>query len=172
MNKYLLSAAVAVAAFSFAPAAFAAQSISFSPPAADGSISGTFQNEGINAGSFSDSFSFSYPSAGLGGATISSIFSVNQNNNVDFTSVTLNGTALNIGVTGDVEFRFLNNLPVPAGLQSLLVTGTSGGNGSYAGTLSFGAVPEPATWGMLIIGFGGIGMAMRRRQKSLRVSLV
>ncbi len=26
------------------------------------------------------------------------------------------------------------------------------------------AVPEPATWGLMIVGFGGIGMAMRRRQ--------
>jgi hypothetical protein len=27
------------------------------------------------------------------------------------------------------------------------------------------AVPEPATWGMMLLGFGGIGMAMRRRRK-------
>lgn len=28
-----------------------------------------------------------------------------------------------------------------------------------------GAVPEPATWGMMLFGFGGFGYAMRRRQK-------
>jgi hypothetical protein len=28
------------------------------------------------------------------------------------------------------------------------------------------AVPEPATWAMMLIGFGGIGMAMRRRRPS------
>lgn len=28
-----------------------------------------------------------------------------------------------------------------------------------------GAVPEPATWAMMIIGFGAVGFAMRRRQK-------
>jgi hypothetical protein len=27
------------------------------------------------------------------------------------------------------------------------------------------AVPEPATWGMMLLGFGGIGMAMRRSRK-------
>lgn len=27
------------------------------------------------------------------------------------------------------------------------------------------AVPEPATWGLMLLGFGGIGMAMRRRRK-------
>ena len=30
------------------------------------------------------------------------------------------------------------------------------------------AVPEPATWGMMIIGFGAIGAAMRRRRTSIR----
>jgi hypothetical protein len=28
------------------------------------------------------------------------------------------------------------------------------------------AVPEPATWGMMLLGFAGIGMAMRRRRRS------
>lgn len=28
------------------------------------------------------------------------------------------------------------------------------------------AVPEPATWAMMLVGFGGIGMAMRRRRKA------
>jgi hypothetical protein len=26
-------------------------------------------------------------------------------------------------------------------------------------------VPEPATWAMMLLGFGGIGMAMRRSRK-------
>jgi hypothetical protein len=28
-----------------------------------------------------------------------------------------------------------------------------------------GAVPEPATWAMMLVGFGGVGFAMRRRSK-------
>ncbi|MBA2466428.1 MAG: PEPxxWA-CTERM sorting domain-containing protein, partial [Sphingomonas sp.] len=28
-----------------------------------------------------------------------------------------------------------------------------------------GAVPEPATWAMMLIGFGATGAAMRRRRK-------
>jgi hypothetical protein len=29
-----------------------------------------------------------------------------------------------------------------------------------------GAVPEPATWGMMIIGFGAMGSAMRARRRA------
>ena len=29
------------------------------------------------------------------------------------------------------------------------------------------AVPEPATWAMMLLGFGGIGVAMRRRRKAV-----
>jgi hypothetical protein len=35
---------------------------------------------------------------------------------------------------------------------------------SYNGVAA--AVPEPATWGMMLLGFAGIGMAMRRRRRS------
>jgi hypothetical protein len=35
-----------------------------------------------------------------------------------------------------------------------------------------GAVPEPATWAMMILGFGGIGFAMRRRRKPALLSQV
>ena len=28
------------------------------------------------------------------------------------------------------------------------------------------AVPEPATWAMMLIGFGGIGFSMRRRRRN------
>ena len=34
---------------------------------------------------------------------------------------------------------------------------------SYNGAVA--AVPEPATWAMMLLGFGGIGVAMRRRRK-------
>lgn len=38
---------------------------------------------------------------------------------------------------------------------------TSGGPGHF--TMSYAAIPEPATWMMLLLGFGAIGFAARRR---------
>ncbi len=39
-------------------------------------------------------------------------------------------------------------------------------NRAFTGRDLFGAIPEPATWGMMILGFGLIGGAMRRRGKT------
>jgi hypothetical protein len=40
--------------------------------------------------------------------------------------------------------------------------------GSGEGAIELGAVPEPATWAMMLAGFGGLGLAMRRaRRKAL-----
>lgn len=165
MKKRIISAALAVSALFLASAANALPTtLQFSNVAADGSFSGTFSDTGISAGTFTDTYSFTFPATGLAGATISSIFT-SQSNNVDLTSVTLDGTAFNIGSTGQVEFRYLSNFPVVSGLQTLIVSGISGGNASYAGTLAFTpAVPEPATWAMMLIGFAMTGFAMRRRR--------
>lgn len=35
-----------------------------------------------------------------------------------------------------------------------------------------GAVPEPATWAMMILGFGLVGTSLRRRAPTLRRQLV
>ena len=65
-----------------------------------------------------------------------------------------------------------------AGTQNLLITDSQGEFSDFVGvandganggaTITFqsgGAVPEPATWAMMLLGFGGIGFAMRRRRK-------
>jgi len=42
---------------------------------------------------------------------------------------------------------------------------TANSEGSDIGLPNGGVVPEPATWGMMLLGFTGIGFAMRRRRK-------
>jgi len=43
-----------------------------------------------------------------------------------------------------------------------------GGNAGHF-TLSYNAVPEPATWAMMLLGFGAIGFAARRRRQQTRL---
>lgn len=56
---------------------------------------------------------------------------------------------------------------LPGGTYTLHIQGTRGMNTSYQGGIAFAAVPEPATWGMMLMGFGAIGFAMRRRRPAL-----
>ncbi len=57
---------------------------------------------------------------------------------------------------------------------TMTVLSTAGGTSLYPGlgAVAFGAdagVPEPATWAMLILGFGAVGVALRRRQAAFAV---
>jgi len=44
-------------------------------------------------------------------------------------------------------------------------TTTMATGGDISGNASFYAVPEPGTWALMLLGFGGIGLAMRRRRR-------
>ena len=61
--------------------------------------------------------------------------------------------------------------PLAAGLYNLFVAGVSNDSGNaYSGTVTLSAVPEPATWALFILGFGGLGYAMRRRNAKVTVA--
>ena len=158
MMKY----AFAAAALCLAAPSFAATTISF-----DGRA-GTFGNADVGGGIFNDTFTFNLASMGMLGATISSI-AIDAASDIDFTSVTFNGIEFTNVASDGYEFRALRSAPALAGMQTLTVSGTSGGNAAYSGTLAFAAataaVPEPATWALMIGGFGIAGGALRRRQR-------
>jgi hypothetical protein len=181
MKKLMLGAAIAASMFIAAPAANAAVTIisntagtnlAFSGEAPDGSISGTFAHTGISGSSFEDTYKFSFDSAGVGNAGIVSTFTSK------FTELTnveafFNGQKITIvpgspfpgadGFTGSLTVNLLNGQE-----NTLLIRGDNGGFGSYSGTVSFvptSAVPEPATWAMMIIGFGAAGTMVRTRRK-------
>jgi hypothetical protein len=47
------------------------------------------------------------------------------------------------------------------------------GGGTVSGNASFvQAVPEPATWALMLLGFGGIGLAMRRRRRGMALAQI
>jgi hypothetical protein len=168
MTRHLLSAAL-VAGLLAGGSASAATYMSVAPTAADGSISGVFGNDGgIAKGEFTNTFVFTWPSAGTTSGTISSSFTA-SNNDLNFTSVTLNGIEFIdvLGGPGVTEFRFTSEQMTLAGENTLVVKGYSPGtSATYSGTTSFtpGAVPEPTTWALMILGMGAAGAALRRRR--------
>ena len=63
-----------------------------------------------------------------------------------------------------------------AGDYYLNIAGTAGSTAGYGGNLAtaaIGAVPEPSTWAMMLLGFAGVGfMAYRRRSGNRAIRLV
>jgi hypothetical protein len=55
----------------------------------------------------------------------------------------------------------------PNGLQSDVISIYNDDNGvaAMSFTSDAGAVPEPATWGLMLVGFGALGMGLRMRRK-------
>lgn len=131
---------------------------------------GTYGDSNVTpAGSFAQLFTFVLGSSGSVASTITSS-NTSAATNIDFTRVRLTGPAGFLAdyvpvATGKYEFRTFDGSKLAAGTYTLDVRGTSGGAASYTGDFNFTAgVPEPATWALMILGFGAVGGAMRRRQ--------
>lgn len=58
------------------------------------------------------------------------------------------------------------NLPFSETVRYDLVFGSGSGNFNGTANLTMVAVPEPATWGLMILGFAGLGYAVRRQPKA------
>jgi hypothetical protein len=140
----------------------------------NGTYNGAISRVGIGAGTFSDTFTFTLPATGLGsGSVISSTVLMNGVTSLTFSKVTFNGMDLTIGALGNLVFAGGDALPVAAGqLNTLMVSGTSQGGASYGGNLTFipSAVPETATWMMMLAGFGMMGAGLRYRRRSSTVA--
>jgi len=160
-------AAALAAAFTLAAAdAQAATYVNYGPTGPDGGFTITFGNTGIAGPGFTDVFDFAMP-AGRGDFVITSTMS-GGSQNITWSSVAFNGAEFSAGVMGWNEFRFLNGVDLKLGqAQKLVLTGVSGGNAAYSGVITFmpaatAAVPEPAAWALMIVGFGSAGAVLRR----------
>lgn len=136
-----------------------------------GSGTGSFASLGscfsANCGTIQDILNFaSFPSAGInsfltlntgvGGPAVSFDLS-------SLGTITRNGDQL--GLTGSGFFNF-TGLQRTAGIFSL----TAQGNNVTSFSASVAAVPEPATWAMMLMGFGMVGAAMRYRRRTTKVA--
>jgi hypothetical protein len=82
------------------------------------------------------------------------------------TSLIINGIPFTVPTTGSGQAAAVGGIPIVAGvLNKVEVTGFTVGANGFSGTATFSeaAVPEPAKWAMMVIGFGLIGAMMRRR---------
>ena len=116
-------------------------------------------------------FSFAEPTYGFGGSL--------RTAGINILALTLtfedgSQQTLDPLATGTIAsyFGFSSNI----GIRSVAVTTANAANVQfYLDDLVFGdkagAVPEPASWAMMIVGFGAVGSSMRRR-KPVRVSFV
>jgi hypothetical protein len=112
--------------------------------------------------------------------TLNGIYSVTldtSSRSVDFTSAYLwdgtNQYALSlVGTLGANEFWGLDDTLLTAGAYELIVNGNNNGTGSLGGTITITdhGVPEPATWAMMLLGFGAIGWQLRRRRATLALA--
>jgi len=136
--------------------------------------------EGTN--SFSSSFTISDPLAGIysiSGSTSTPGVIFSDTSNLTCIASVMGctvGTVYNliIGTTPSGFSAFglpLTNLA--AGDYRLTINGISPNSGSFTGNvrITTGAVPEPGTWAMMLLGFGAVGFAMRRKRRPVLAQL-
>jgi hypothetical protein len=93
-------------------------------------------------------------------------------------TVALNLLGLKLVLNEQLQtFVSTNDLLVQTNAMHLTLSNYSYGGSILSGEVIIGhsqaeiaAVPEPATWGMMLVGFGGIGFAMRRARKTNKLA--
>lgn len=121
-------------------------------------------------GAFMDTFNF-VNGPGMADVTASLVTAAlaNGNQNIDFTSATLNGNALTFSPNGQFESGFGAWSGLTGPTFQLIVYGTASGTpgstaASYSGTLNVSPVPEPGTYALMLAGLGVIGFVAQRRK--------
>jgi len=133
-----------------------------------------YSDTGLTMPSFTESLTFLNDLSGLYSITLTT-----STKTVNFTSAVLSDGITDYDLHKIVDdgtneyWSFLNppdnQYQIGAGTYTLTIMGDNNGPGSLAGTVTINAVPEPAAWAMMLIGFGAIGASMRRRKNRFAV---
>ena len=171
MRKLLLGV-VSASALAFGSAAGAVVTVDSSTMVISGptTVADTttigFTEAQLSSPTFMENVVFTNTLAGLYSITLTT-----SSPQIDFTSAVLSGLGgpfglIEIDDDGTNEYwRLANPVQLGASQYTLTINGNNSGAGSLGGSITIRpAVPEPATWAMMLIGFGAVGFAMRRRR--------
>jgi len=181
MAKLLLAAAGAIALIGAATNAQAA-SVIIGPTPSTLTPPGSALFGAVVAGSttsstpINDFYTFSISGGpGLTDSQVSTIL-LNGSQNINFSSITLDATYPFVKTSSDdmpETWALLAPVLLNNGSHTISVLGTLlGPTGSYAGTINVqavSAVPETASWMIMLLGFGAIGLVIRRRPRAALV---
>jgi hypothetical protein len=177
VKKWLGAAAVTAAIMVGAPAYAATTFTQINQTALDTLGTSDFGAIIDTEGAFDHTFNFTTTDAKTASSAVISIL-LDGGWDIDFTSVSLDGNAFTLQTGDPAESWKLTSADLTAGNHSIHIIGTviastQSDAGSYGGTLNVsaegnnnpgGGIPEPATWAMMITGFGGVGAIIRRRR--------
>jgi len=176
VNKLLAAAAAATTMMAVAGAANATNypiTISVGGSGTQtGGFTGVVTPDQLVGGFFNDTASFTLTLPGNLDSQLSTIL-LGGIANVSFTQVYLDvldaAHTFQVTTQGDgTEKAVLSNpISVGVGAHTIFIKGTLAGDiGSYGGTVNVAAVPEPATWAMMILGMGMVGFGLRMRRRT------
>jgi PEP-CTERM motif len=171
----LLSAFIGASALALGSVAGATVTVDSSTVVVDGpeTVADTtvigFTDANLDSPSFSENLIFTNTLAGLYSITLTT-----SSPAVDFTSAILSGLGgphnlVEIDDDGTNEFwRLANPITLDPSTYTLTINGNNSGAGSLGGSITIRqavAAPEPSTWATMLLGFGAVGFAMRRRRR-------
>jgi hypothetical protein len=128
-------------------------------------ITVSFTASSTPTGTFNSYFDFMNDAAGLYNIVVSSSTSGEMISYIKLQ--TMDGLTDLFTATGSSNVLNLNGASLGAGDYRLAFGGSGAANAAVTGNLSFNvqAVPEPATWALMLLGFAGVGVALRRRRR-------
>jgi len=174
MTKFIAAAAVAVAMSAASSASAATVFTLLNQGTLDAFGTSNFGAITSDLGLFDHTFNFTTSSDNDASSFVGTIALASGGKNIDFSAIDLDGFAFHKTSGADLNEQWeLTTAFLSAGAHTLSVHGnvltTSPDDAaSYSGTLNLSpaAVPEPATWGLMIVGFGGMGAVLRRRRQA------